>query len=136
MLDKFLSGNFKLLKSAIEDGENVSVFGLNLGEKLALLEDSAFLFFVVEDSDKIIEVCEKFEALGRTCEYLNETISPLSSEFQGFEKIINVLHKIIDGDINTLVITSEVMTGLFPKKEKLKSLKHLISIIGLSLFNK
>ena len=123
MLDKFLSGNFKLLKSAIEDGENVSVFGLNLGEKLALLEDSAFLFFVVEDSDKIIEVCEKFEALGRTCEYLNETISPLSSEFQGFEKIINVLHKIIDGDINTLVITSEVMAGLFPKKEKLKSLK-------------
>ena len=61
MFEKFVSGNFRLLNSAVSEGEDISVFGLNLGEKLALLEDSAFLFFVVENEDKIITILDKIK---------------------------------------------------------------------------
>ena len=50
MIEKFIKGgNFNLLQKSIEDGENCSIFGLNIGEKLALLEDSAFLFYIVDN---------------------------------------------------------------------------------------
>lgn len=124
MFDKFVSGNFKLLNNAISEGENVSVFGLNLGEKLALLEDSAFLFFVVENEDKILEVKNKMESLGRTCEYLSTGISPLDGEFQSSDQILSIIYKILNDKIDTLILTPEIMAGLFPKKEKLKSI-HL-----------
>ena len=61
MFDKFLKdGNFSLLKSAIENGDNCSVFGLNTGEKLALLSDSASLFYVVDSVENASAVMDKF----------------------------------------------------------------------------
>ena len=79
MFEKFLSGNYKNLLNSIESGENISVFGLNLGEKLALTMDSAFLFYVVDSIDNINPVLDKLSALGRSCEVLTDTISPLTS---------------------------------------------------------
>ena len=105
MFEKFVSGNFRLLNNAVSEGEDISVFGLNLGEKLALLEDSAFLFFVVENEDEILEVANKLEMLGRTCEYMTNVITPNSSEFEAYEKNLSILNKIANGDINTLIIT-------------------------------
>lgn len=122
MFEKFVSGNFRLLNNAVSEGEDISVFGLNLGEKLALLEDSAFLFFVVENEDKILEVANKLEMLGRTCEYITNVITPNSSEFEAYEKNLSILNKIVNGDINTLIITPEVMSAKFPKADKLKSI--------------
>lgn len=121
MFEKFLSGNFKLLKDAIESGEDTSVFGLNIGEKIALLDDSAFLFFVVENEDKIIDVCDKFNDMGRVCEYISSPLTPMNSEFESSEKIMAILNGIRDEKINTLVVTPEVLAGKFPKKEKLVS---------------
>ena len=57
------NGTYRLLIDSIENGDNVSVFGLNLGEKLALVNDSAFLFYVVESLDKVNDVCDKLNAL-------------------------------------------------------------------------
>lgn len=123
MFSKFWDGNFKLLKNAISEGEDVSVFGLNLGEKLALLDDSAFLFFVVENEDSVLKVCEKFEELGRTCDYIISPITPLDNEFESSQKLLSILNKINDESINTLVITPEVMAGMLPKKELVKNYK-------------
>ncbi len=121
MFEKFLSGNFKLLKDAIESGEDISVFGLNIGEKIALLDDSAFLFFVVENEDKIIDICDKFNDMGRFCQYISSPLTPMNSEFESSEKVMAILNDIKDGKINTLVITPEVLAGKFPKKDKLVS---------------
>ena len=61
MLKKFVKGsNFSLLKQSIEEGINCSVFGLNIGENLALLDDSAFLFYVVDSVDNAGQILEKF----------------------------------------------------------------------------
>ncbi len=137
MIDKFVSGNFKYLKNAIDSGENVSVFGLNLGEKLALLDTSAFLFFVVENEDQILEIVDKLEGLGRVCDYISAPISPLDSEFNSCDKVLATLNKIIGGQINTLVITPEVMAGRFPKKTYLNNINLCVGDeIDLTQLNK
>ena len=123
MFDKFLSGNFKLLQNSIASGENVSVFGLGLGEKLALVEDSAFLFYVVPSMDGITPIVDKLSALGRTCGVLTQYITPLSDEFDNSQKILEVASQVASGKINTLVLTADVMLGWFPKKDKLKGLE-------------
>jgi len=109
------NGNFRLLIDSIENGENVSIFGLNIGEKLALVEDSAFLFYVVESLDKVNEVLDKLTALGRNCEVITEYINPFTSEFFSFEKILSVLTKLKNDSIDTLILTPEVLAGKFPK---------------------
>ena len=119
MFEKFLSGNYKNLLNSIESGEKVSVFGLNLGEKLALTMDSAFLFYVVDSIDNINPVLDKLSALGRSCEVLTDPISPLTSEFACVTKTIEILNKIKNNQIDTLIITPEVMMGFFPKLEKI-----------------
>lgn len=137
MFDKFLSGNFKLLQNSIASGENVSVFGLGLGEKLALVEDSAFLFYVVPSMDGITPIVDKLSALGRTCGVLTQYITPLSDEFDNSQKILEVASQVASGKINTLVLTADVMLGWFPKKDKLKGLEvqvgsqiNLTGVIG------
>lgn len=116
-MKRFLNqGTYKLLIESIENGDNVSVFGLNLGEKLALVEDSAFLFYVVESLDKVNEVYDKLTALGRTCEILTDCISPLTSEFYSSDNTIKILSKLKSSSIDSLIITPEVLAGKFPDK--------------------
>ena len=82
MFKKFLSnGNFLNLINSVEAGENISVFGLNLGEKLAIVKDTAFLFFVCDNGDNVFEVEEKLTALGRKCDILTDTINVFTDEF-------------------------------------------------------
>ena len=119
MFEKYLSGNYLLLKNSIKNGENVSVFGLNIGEKIALVDTSAFLFYVVDNLDKIWDIKDKLEALGRNCEVLTDTITPTTSEFSSSDKILKILNKLKDNDIDTLIITPNVIAGKYPKKEYL-----------------
>ena len=94
MLKKFVKGsNFSLLKQSIEEGINCSVFGLNIGEKLALLDDSAFLFYVVDSVDNAGQILEKFLDMGRTPLFLSDSINPLSSEFETQDKLVESLLK-------------------------------------------
>ena len=85
MLRKFIkSGNYKLLLDSIEEGYNCSVFGLNIGEKLALVENSAFLFYVVESLDDVTPIYEKLTSLGRKCAVLSDFINIFTSEFYDY----------------------------------------------------
>lgn len=122
-MKRFLNqGTYKLLIESIENGDNVSVFGLNLGEKLALVEDSAFLFYVVESLDKVNDVYDKLTALGRTCEILTECISPFTSEFTSSETIIKILSKLKSEEIDSLIITPEILAGKFPEKSQIDNI--------------
>lgn len=123
MIEKFLkNSNFKLLKNAIEDGSRCSIFGLNKGEKLALLEDSAFLFYVVDGVDGIENIRDTFASMGRSPEVLCEYLSIFSSPFETPQKTIEIIGKIKSGDIDTLIMTPNVMMGVFPSLESLKDM--------------
>lgn len=123
MFRKFLSNsNYKYLLDSIEEGNNISVFGLNIGEKLALLSDSAFLFYVVENIDNVNIVADKLERLGRKVSILTDILTPFSSEFSSYENIVKVLSEINSESIDTLVITPNVLTGRFPGKLTTKSI--------------
>ncbi|MGN0960576.1 MAG: transcription-repair coupling factor [Christensenellales bacterium] len=124
MLNKFLkNSNFKLLKEAVENGDNCSVFGLNKGEKLALLENSAFLFYVVESIDGIEELFSNLCDIGRTPLILKDFISPLSSEFEQSQNILETLAKIKNKEIDTLILTPQVLCARFPSPERINNLE-------------
>ena len=117
-MKRFLNkGNYSLLLDSIDKGENVSVFGLNIGEKLALVEDSAFLFYVVESIDKVNDVFDRLISIGRSCEVLTDYINPLTSEFLSCEKFLKILSLLKNNSIDTLIITPEVLTSRFPNKQ-------------------
>lgn len=115
MIEKFLnSSNFHTLHKALEDGYNCSVFGLNKGEKLALLEDSAFLFYVTEGLDGVEELRDMFSSLGRSSEVLCDYLSPLSSPFETPKRILEILDGIKNGKIDTLILTPNMLMAKFP----------------------
>ena len=122
MITKFIKdGNFKLLLSSIENGDNCSVFGLNMGEKLALIEDCAKLFFVVSNPDDIPIIYDKLSRLGKNVEILNEPINIFTSEFNNYKNTLNILNSLKNESVDTLIITPEVMACKFPKIESLSS---------------
>lgn len=121
MFRKFLSNsNYKYLLDSIDEGHNISVFGLNIGEKLALLSDSAFLFYVVENLDNVNVVVDKFASMGRNVMALTDTITPFTSEFVSSENILKVLCNIKCEKIDTLVITPNVIMGEFPDPKNIE----------------
>lgn len=123
MLEKYLNNsNFKLLLSSIEAGENCSVFGLNIGEKLALVEDSANLFYIVENFEQANVVYDKLSLIGRKCGILTEPITPLTSEFSKFEKTLKVLAGLKNEDIDTLILTPEILASKFPSANRLQTI--------------
>ena len=116
MLSKFIKGgNFHLLKQSIEEGVNCSVFGLNMGEKLALLDDSAFLFYVVDGADNASLVFDKLLELGKTPCLLANAIDPLSSEFESTQKIVEMLSGIKNKVYDSVVLTPEMLSAKFPQ---------------------
>ncbi len=120
MIEKFLgNSNYKVLLQSVENGDNVSVFGLNIGEKLALLEDSAILFYVVENADHLPVVVEKLESLGRSVGIISEQIDCFTSEFYDYKPVLSTLCKLKMGQIDTLVITPEILACKFPKPDNI-----------------
>ncbi len=127
MIEKFLmDSNYKRLLSAVKNGVDCSVFGLNIGEKLALIQDSAFIFFVVDSIEKADSISTKLSALGRTCEILSENIDVLTSPFYSCEKTVSILQKIINGQIDALIITPNVLAGRFPSRERLSTTNIMV----------
>ena len=123
MLEKYLrKGNFHSLMQSVENGENCSVFGLNIGEKLALVEDSAFLFYVAENLEKASAINEKLLDLGRRSIVLQDFINPLSSEFESPEKILEILSGLNSGQLDTIVLTPNVLSAKFPRPEDIKKI--------------
>ena len=120
MFDKFYkTANFSLLKKSIDNGENCSVFGLNIGEKLALLSDSAILFYVVDTVENASIVMDKFVDMGRVPYLLTEDINPLTSEFEKSDKLIEFLYRLKNGDIDTVVLTANMLMANFPNPDRI-----------------
>lgn len=119
MFDKFFKGgNFSLLKTSVENGDNCSIFGLNMGEKLALLSDSAILFYVVDSVESASNVMDKFVDMGRAPYLLTDCINPLSSEFEKCDKELEFLYRLRNGDIDTIVMTPNMLSAKFPSKDR------------------
>ena len=124
MFEKFIgSGNISLLLNSIESGDSCSVFGLNTGEKLALANRSAKLFYVVENLDNVNTIYESLTALGRTCEVLTDVINIYSSEFTNYTKTISILSKLKSDEIDTLIITPEILCAKFPNKTQINEME-------------
>jgi len=124
VFSKFIrGGNFELLKSSIEEGINTSVFGLNLGEKLALVGDSAFLFYVVESEDNAATVIEKLQGMGRAPRFMGNVLDPLDSDFESSIDESTILRDIVSGKCDTLVITPVIIASRFPDKSRLASIQ-------------
>ena len=120
MFDKFIrGGNYARLKNSIEEGKNISVFGLNLGEKLALFEDSAFLFYVVENEDSALQVIECLHDIGKHPLFLSNALDPLDIEFESSEKVVSILDAIASGECDALVITPSILSAQFPCPERI-----------------
>ena len=120
MFDKFIkSGNFKLLQNSIENGDNISVFGLNIGEKLALLDSSANIFYVVDSVDNASIIYDKFKDMGRNPCIIKDNINPLSSEFEDCYELIENLSGIKNGEIDTIIITPKILASVFPNPKSI-----------------
>ena len=111
-----------MLKASIENGDACSVFGLNIGEKLALLEDSVFLFYVVDSVDSAGIILEKLCDMGRSPVFLGDTVDPFSSEFETSHHIIETLTKINQREYDTVILTPEMLSARFPEPNTFESL--------------
>ena len=120
MFDKFYkTANFSLLKKSLDNGENCSVFGLNIGEKLALLEDSAILFYVVDSVESASVMMDKFVDMGRSPYMLTEDINPLTSEFEKSDKLIEFLYRLKNSEIDAVVLTANMLAAKFPDPSRI-----------------
>lgn len=120
MFSKFLGkGNFRLLLDTIEAGENSSVFGLNRGEKLAVVDGANFLFYVVDNIDEITPIYESLMSLGKRCEILTQPMDIFSSEFTSAEVLLKTLYKLKNEELDALILTPEMLTQKVIDKDKL-----------------
>lgn len=123
MFRKFMgNGNFRLLLESVEAGENCSVFGLNIGEKLATTEGADFLFYVVGDIDDTVAIEERLWAMGRKCAIMPKVIDLFSGKFSNFEQVLKVLYGIKRGEIDAVIMTPEVLS------QKVPSIDDLVSV--------
>ncbi len=120
MFRKFMeNGNFRLLLESVEAGENCSVFGLNIGEKLATTESADFLFYVVGDIDDTVMIEERLVAMGRKCAVLPQVIDVFLGKFSNFDQILKTLYGIKRGEIDAVVLTPEMLTQKVPSMDDL-----------------
>lgn len=113
------NGNFRLLLDTIEAGENSSVFGLNRGEKLAVVDGANFLFYVVDNIDEITPIYESLMSLGKRCEILTQPMDIFSSEFASAEVLLKTLYKLKNEELDALILTPEMLTQKVIDKDKL-----------------
>ncbi len=119
------SGLLNTLFNSINKGEKVSVFGCGLGEKLNIaLGCNAFILYVA-NSDRQGEVVEKFKGANLRCETLSYMPS-LSNTFNN-NALISTLYKLIDNQLDVLVVDPIMLQAYLPNVEYLKSSKYVLS---------
>lgn len=124
MFTRFMGeGNYKLLLDSISNGEDCTVFGLNRGEKLAVVEGANFLFYIVDSVDNLNPVYDSLVALGRKCDIYCEPLNIFSSEFASSEKVLKTLYRLKSGEIDTIIMTPEMIASKVISKDHLTTLK-------------
>ena len=112
-----LVGNstLKILLNSIENCENLSVMGCNLGEKLIILNSISdrFILFVAENDKEAIEVYNKFVSMKYRVELLMDYPSLEFNEFENISEFISILQR-IKTECEILVVTPEMLFNKFP----------------------
>ncbi|MBE5738658.1 MAG: transcription-repair coupling factor [Clostridiales bacterium] len=123
MFTKFMgNGNFRLLLESVSNGENCTVFGLNKGEKLAVVDSANFLFYVVDSVDNLNPIYDSLVSLGRKCTIFCEPLNIFSSEFASSEKMLKTLYQLKSGDVDTVILTPEMLCQKVINKKYLNSI--------------
>ncbi len=120
------NGNYNILIKSLNSEEKVSVFGVQNGEKFAILNSvNKFILFVVSSEKEGEEFLRKFEQLGLKTKFLKSDFSfDLGFKDETFAESYNSLELFKDGEIDVLIITPNLLTFKLPKPaENLKSLK-------------
>lgn len=119
-------GLLNTLFSSIEQSEKVSVFGCGLGEKLNIaLGCNAFILYVA-GSDRQSEVTEKLNGANLRCDVLSYTPS-LCNTFNN-QQLIDTLYKLINSELDALVIDPIILNAYLPNKDYLKNNMYSIAV--------
>lgn len=124
MLTKLLDKNSVLsaLISSIESGHNVSVFGCNIGEKLAILNEvEGFIFFVANDKEEAVKVNNLLLDLKLRSAVLDSVITYKTNEFFDKSEFIDVLTRLVTDELDALVVTPNVLVEKLVDVDSIKS---------------
>lgn len=124
MFSKLFNSNsiFSILINALNLNEKVSVFGTQNGEKLAILStvDKPILF-VASNEKEGEEFSKKFEQIGLKTKFLKSDFSyDLGLIDNAFAESYNAFNEFLDGYLDVLVITPNILTFKVPKPDNIK----------------
>ena len=131
MLTKLLDKNSVLssLIESLESGHNISVFGCNIGEKLAILNEiESFIFFVANDKEEAVKINNLLLDLRLRSAVLDSVINYSTNEFFDKGEFIDVLSKLVGGSLDALVVTPEVLVEKFVSYDTIKDAVFHINI--------
>ena len=119
------NGVLKSLITALENNENISVFGAGMGEKLAIVNSvDKFLFFVANNEKEGKELENALSSLGKKVKFLKE--SP-SFELNVVENIFlenySALKLFSMGELDALIVLPSILTNKYPKPIKNEFIK-------------
>ncbi len=116
------SGNFNKFLQSLENGENISVFGLGTNEKIAVIKECNSFCLLVASSDKIcLELKEELEKANLNVAVLLTLPSLNFIKFNN--ELINfreTMLKVESGAIDVLIITPQILKQKFVNPNKFK----------------
>ena len=123
---EFLSKNsiYATLINSIKPHEKLTVFGCDLDAKLTILNDTGkFLLFVTSDVKEAVNIKEKLTETGYKVESLTEklnyNLNPFDNEYN--EKVLKVLNKVLNGEIDALIVNPMFLYYKLPNVEWLRA---------------
>ena len=89
------NSNLQILINSIENEDNLSIMGCNIGEKLIILNSihDKFILFVAENEKEAIDVYNKFVSMRYKVELLINYPSLEFNEFENLTEFVNTLQK-------------------------------------------
>lgn len=120
------NGLMETLYKSISRGEKVSVFGCGLGERLSIAQGcNSFVLYVAND-ERHNEIADKMKGANLRCETLccglNVGIGANNSH------LTDVLYKLIDDQLDVLIVDPVVLNSFVPSKDMLIKNKYKISV--------
>ena len=110
------NSNLQILVNSIENGDNLSIMGCNIGEKLIILNSISdkFILFVAENEKEAVDVYNKFISMKFNAEILLNYPSLEFNEFENLTEFVTKLQR-IKNNCEVLVITPEILFNYFPQ---------------------
>lgn len=112
------NSNLQILVNSIENGDNLSIMGCNIGEKLIILNSISdkFILFVAENEKEAVDVYNKFISMKFNAEILLNYPSLEFNEFENLTEFVTKLQR-IKNNCEVLVVTPEILFNYFPQSD-------------------